>query len=102
MINLDHILDVLFCFFFSNLSSILSGDGDYAITMRTKATLNHHGIVSWEPPAIYKAQCDIDVAYFPFDQQLCRFKFGSWSYDGTQVCNGKVIKSTVFSSLHLF
>lgn len=47
--------------------------------------MSHSGTVRWEPPAIYKARCDIDVAYFPFDEQNCYFKLGSWSYDGLKV-----------------
>jgi len=51
----------------------------------TKATLHHTGRVVWEPPAIYKSSCTIDVEFFPFDEQTCRMKFGSWTYDGFQV-----------------
>ena len=51
----------------------------------TKASVTSHGKVRWEPPAIFKAQCDIDVEYFPFDQQLCKLKFGIWTYDGNLV-----------------
>ena len=28
----------------------------------TKATLYHDGLVKWEPPAIFKSSCDIDVS----------------------------------------
>ena len=62
-----------------------SGDGDYQIKLRTKATISYNGKVRWEPPAIYKAYCDIDVAYFPFDEQHCSLKFGTWSFDGLKV-----------------
>ena len=62
-----------------------SGDGDYHVTQRIKATLTFTGKVRWEPPAIYKSRCDIQVQYFPFDVQICRLKFGSWTYDGNQV-----------------
>ncbi|CAJ0578032.1 unnamed protein product, partial [Mesorhabditis spiculigera] len=43
----------------------------YNITISTKATLHYSGEVTWEPPAIFK---------FPFDQQECHLKFGSWTY----------------------
>ena len=29
----------------------------------------------------------MDVEYFPFDEQTCVMKFGSWTYDGFQVSN---------------
>jgi nicotinic acetylcholine receptor len=51
----------------------------------TKATLHPKGLVEWEPPAIYKSSCTINVEFFPFDEQLCSMKFGSWTYDGFQV-----------------
>jgi len=51
----------------------------------TKATLFPDGRVRWEPPAIYKSSCTIDVEFYPFDKQLCTLKFGSWTYDGYQV-----------------
>lgn len=55
------------------------------MTLATKATLNYTGRVEWKPPAIYKSSCEIDVEYFPFDEQTCVMKFGSWTYDGFQV-----------------
>lgn len=51
----------------------------------TKAILHYTGKVLWTPPAIFKSSCEIDVRYFPFDQQTCFMKFGSWTYDGIQV-----------------
>ena len=51
----------------------------------TKATLKHTGEVYWKPPAIYKSSCKINVEWFPFDEQNCDMKFGSWTYDGYQV-----------------
>ena len=33
------------------------------------------------------AFCQMDVEYFPFDEQTCVMKFGSWTYDGFQVWN---------------
>ncbi|XP_064648324.1 acetylcholine receptor subunit alpha-like isoform X2 [Lineus longissimus] len=62
-----------------------NADGNYEVTLMTKATLHPKGLVEWEPPAIYKSSCTINVEFFPFDEQLCSMKFGSWTYDGFQV-----------------
>ncbi|KAF0287126.1 Acetylcholine receptor subunit alpha-like [Amphibalanus amphitrite] len=62
-----------------------NADGNFEVTLATKATLYADGKVEWKPPAIYKSSCEIDVEYFPFDEQTCVMKFGSWTYDGKQV-----------------
>ncbi|CAG2166031.1 unnamed protein product [Oppiella nova] len=31
---------------------------------------------------IFKSTCKIDITWFPFDDQKCDMKFGSWTYDG--------------------
>lgn len=60
-------------------------DGNYEVTLMTKATLKYTGEVFWEPPAIYKSSCEMNVEYFPYDEQSCFMKFGSWTYNGAQV-----------------
>ncbi|EDV34029.1 uncharacterized protein Dana_GF20752, isoform B [Drosophila ananassae] len=62
-----------------------NADGEYVVTTMTKAILHYTGKVVWTPPAIFKSSCEIDVRYFPFDQQTCFMKFGSWTYDGDQI-----------------
>ena len=37
------------------------------------------------PPGIFKSTCKIDITWFPFDDQDCDMKFGSWTYDGYKV-----------------
>ncbi|XP_056315176.1 neuronal acetylcholine receptor subunit alpha-4 [Danio aesculapii] len=62
-----------------------NADGDFTVTHLTKAHLFHDGRVTWIPPAIYKSSCSIDVTFFPFDQQNCTMKFGSWTYDRSKI-----------------
>lgn len=51
----------------------------------TKATVYYNGLVVWQPPAVYKSSCAIDVEFFPYDVQTCVLKLGSWTYDGFKV-----------------
>jgi nicotinic acetylcholine receptor len=40
-----------------------------------------------QPPIVkFRSTCQIDITYFPFDDQICKLKIGSWLYDGF---NGK-------------
>ena len=34
---------------------------------------------------LFKSTCKIDITWFPFDDQQCDLKFGSWTYSGWQV-----------------
>ena len=36
-------------------------------------------------PLIVNSACQVDVTYFPYDQQICEIKFGSWIYDVAQL-----------------
>ena len=75
--NRDHASD---CFF-----GDCSADGNYEVTLMTKATVYYSGMVVWQPPAVYKSSCSIDVEFFPYDVQTCVLKLGSWTYDGFKV-----------------
>lgn len=83
-----------------------SADDFTAGYMQSKAMVSHTGVVFWPPPAKFRSSCKIDITYFPFDDQLCKMKFGSWTYDGYQVyinvfgyTLGDVIHDRVFSLL---
>ncbi|KAI1898156.1 hypothetical protein AGOR_G00069450 [Albula goreensis] len=62
-----------------------NADGDFAIVHETKVLLEHTGMITWNPPAIFKSYCEIIVLYFPFDLQNCSMKLGTWTYDGNLV-----------------
>ncbi|KAK3851244.1 hypothetical protein Pcinc_042090, partial [Petrolisthes cinctipes] len=53
--------------------------------MQSKAMVGHEGKVFWPPPTKFRSTCPVDVTYFPFDDQTCILKLGSWIYDGFQV-----------------
>ncbi|UYV83052.1 nAChRb1 [Cordylochernes scorpioides] len=62
-----------------------NADGNYEVRYKSNVLIYPNGMVMWVPPAIYQSSCTIDVTYFPFDQQKCVMKFGSWTFNGDQV-----------------
>uniref|UniRef100_A0A914WQA3 Uncharacterized protein n=1 Tax=Plectus sambesii TaxID=2011161 RepID=A0A914WQA3_9BILA len=59
--------------------------GSPAVTTVTKAHVYSHGEVVWEPPVIYNSMCNMDIEWFPYDEQYCQMKFGSWTHIGSQL-----------------
>ena len=45
--------------------------------------VDHNGTVTWFPPVVYKSSCKINVLYYPFDEQNCTIKIGTWTHDGS-------------------
>ncbi|XP_008543969.1 acetylcholine receptor subunit beta-like 1 isoform X1 [Microplitis demolitor] len=62
-----------------------NADGKYEVRYKCNVLISSDGSVTWIPPALYQSSCTIDVTYFPFDQQTCLMKFGSWTFNGDQV-----------------
>ncbi|XP_059163297.1 neuronal acetylcholine receptor subunit beta-4-like isoform X2 [Physella acuta] len=59
-----------------------NADGKFEPSYNPNCVLDSTGNVKFIPPAIYTSSCSIDVEYFPFDQQECDMKFGSWTFEG--------------------
>ncbi|KAH9494380.1 Acetylcholine receptor subunit beta-like 1 [Bulinus truncatus] len=59
-----------------------NADGKFEPSYSPNCVLESSGNVQFIPPAIYTSSCSIDVEYFPFDQQECDMKFGSWTFEG--------------------
>lgn len=52
--------------------------------INTNVIVRHTGEVVWLSHGIFRSSCDIDVEFFPFDEQRCALKWASWTYDGYQ------------------
>jgi len=57
-------------------------DGTYP----TNVVVTSQGVCTYIPPGIFKSSCQVDITWFPFDDQDCEMKFGSWTYNGFKVC----------------
>lgn len=62
-----------------------NADGNYEVSYTSNTLIYPGGYMMWVPPAIYKSSCTIDVQYFPFDEQICDMKFGSWTFNEKQL-----------------
>ena len=73
----------VFVFFF--FVCIFSADEDIDSTYPTNVVVSSNGDCLWVPPGLFLSTCKINIAWFPFDDQECAMKFGSWTYDGSAI-----------------
>ena len=78
----------MFIFRIDGGQDINKGRGGDRISVGSK------GKVSWLRPIVMKIVCNIDVAYFPFDDQQCDLKFGPWQEDASQIDMGAIERNT--------
>ena len=50
--------------------------------VKTNLLLYSTGQLFWVPPVVLKSLCEMDLSDWPYDEQRCYLKFGSWSHDG--------------------
>ena len=62
-----------------------SADEKFDGTFQTNVVVDENGGCLYVPPGIFKSTCKIDITWFPFDDQRCELKFGSWTYNGWKV-----------------
>lgn len=56
-----------------------SADEKFDGTYHTNVVVKSNGSCNYLPPGIFKSTCNIDTTWFPFDDQKCEMKFGSWT-----------------------
>eukprot|EP00111_Clytia_hemisphaerica_P016044 TCONS_00047480-protein len=50
--------------------------------LKNRIIVYHDGNVVWYSLGILNGKCPMNIRYFPFDTQICDFKFGPWTYHG--------------------
>ena len=50
-----------------------------------KLVLRSNSKVVWIPYVVYRSSCIINMENFPFDQQNCSLKCGSWAHSAGEV-----------------
>ncbi|VDN26180.1 unnamed protein product [Gongylonema pulchrum] len=59
-----------------------SANENFDSTFKSNLVVYSNGEVNWIPPGILKFSCKLDITWFPFDDQICGLKFGSWTFNG--------------------
>ncbi len=58
---------------------------DCMASLMAHLALTLHGFLHYMLAGLYISSCSIDIRWFPFDDQFCQMKFGSWTYDGSKI-----------------
>ena len=45
---------------------------------KIRVLVSSSGLVHWEPGGVLMTTCDIDIRYFPFDNQACQIEIGEF------------------------
>ena len=64
----------------------------------TPVVIEANGTHMWLIPVKLRTTCTIDVKNFPFDQQVCKFTFASWTHDQSELDIAAEKKATVSGS----
>nr|XP_045612629.1 neuronal acetylcholine receptor subunit alpha-7-like isoform X2 [Procambarus clarkii] len=62
-----------------------SADEGFSSTYPTNVVVASSGLCTHIPPGIFFSTCRIDITWYPFDDQKCNMKFGSWTYDSAKI-----------------
>ena len=47
--------------------------------------INHDGDIRWSFGGILTTSCDIDLSFYPFDNQHCDIEIESWQYEKNKI-----------------
>ena len=66
-----------------------------------KVQIKSTGKNIWLNPVVFQKICKLDVSYFPFDDQECTLKFGSWAFDATKVVTKSFANTSSSNSFYI-
>ena len=52
---------------------------------KIRVLISSNGNVHWEPGGVFATTCDIDISYFPLDEQACPIEIGAWAYKSSRM-----------------
>ena len=86
------------------LSCSTDGNGQYNGGLdiyKSKVQINSNGKHTWLNSVVFQKICKLDVSFFPFDDQECALKFGSWAYDETKIITKEFANTSSSNSFYI-
>ncbi|KAK6736175.1 hypothetical protein RB195_019071 [Necator americanus] len=62
-----------------------SADEHFDASFPVNFVASSNGNILLAPPGIVKISCELSMTWFPFDEQMCFIKYGSWTYTGSKL-----------------
>ena len=69
------------------LTFYFSADEKFDGTFPTNVVVTDSGSCTYIPPGIFKSTCQIDITWFPFDDQNCDMKFQGKNFKNVESTN---------------
>ena len=76
---------------YENHAVFYSRDELYQTMLDVNAVVYSTGDVLFIPPINIKSSCPVDLRSFPYDEQTCKLKFGSWTFSADEVSNTAIV-----------
>ncbi|XP_052090793.1 acetylcholine receptor subunit beta-type acr-3-like [Mytilus californianus] len=66
-------------------------------------SVEYTGRITWWPYQFHETSCEINIVYFPFDEQTCNLTFIIWSHSVNEIIiKGKYVEKYLFSENSLW
>ena len=63
---------------FFSLFGRVQGGNDLSFDTKFKVAVYYNGQISWAPGFQWKTTCEVNLKFFPYDEQRCSVNFTNW------------------------
>lgn len=75
-----------------------SADEHFDASFAVNAVVSYTGGISYVPPGIVRVSCDLDLTWFPFDDQVCHLQVGTREAQKLSTARGPTTASRLTST----
>ncbi|KAL3313355.1 hypothetical protein Ciccas_008044, partial [Cichlidogyrus casuarinus] len=83
--NLTSIIDKPDNIWMPDIVLFSSADSKFDQMFKSMVVIQNDSQVQWMPPSFVRSSCQMHIRWFPFDDQVCEFKYSTWSHSKTKI-----------------